>query len=230
MGVFYLDHERLGRVIVHTRANSSGVSVRWRDGLPLAVVPQGISSDTLRSMLSRMADRILERRPRGREFFEGRVIAVEGLTVTLLRQSVKSHSILFRRGEETVDILVGDAIEWADTRFISQALRHIASEEAARILLPRAAALAAQKGMHPRKITISQGRTVLGTCSRAGVIALSSRCVWLTPELRDYIVCHELAHLVHHDHSPAFHALCDALTGGREKLLEAALKSHPWPF
>lgn len=232
MAVFYFDHDRLGRVTVHTRANASTISARWRSGRPLVIVPAGTHPEDLRMALDRMTDAILSHRPDTQEFYQGRVIAVDKLKVSLLRQSVKPHHILFNEhpAEGAVDILVGDAIAWTNTALISRALQYVAAQEAPRILLPRAADLALETGLRPAALKISRGITVLGTCSRSGVISLSSRCVWLSPELRDYIVCHELAHLVHHDHSAAFHTLCNRLTGGREKALEAALKAWKWPF
>ena len=35
------------------------------------------------------------------------------------------------------------------------------------------------------------------------------------PCVADYVVAHEVAHLAHHDHSPAFWRVVDTLTGHR---------------
>ena len=52
----------------------------------------------------------------------------------------------------------------------------------------------------------------------------------LLPEhLVRYVICHELAHLKHFDHSPAFHALCDSYLGGREREYQAEMKQFRWP-
>ena len=48
----------------------------------------------------------------------------------------------------------------------------------------------------------------------------------LPPHLQDYIILHELAHTVHHNHSPRFHALVDRLTGGRERQLAKELRNY----
>ena len=43
-----------------------------------------------------------------------------------------------------------------------------------------------------------------GTCNTRGEIRLTWRLMKAAPDLIDYVVCHELAHLRHMDHSPAF--------------------------
>lgn len=48
--------------------------------------------------------------------------------------------------------------------------------------------------------------SVWGSCSRKGNINISTRLLFATPDVIDYVLIHELAHLVHADHSPAFWA------------------------
>ena len=43
-----------------------------------------------------------------------------------------------------------------------------------------------------------------GSCSRQGRINLSARLLWLEPSEVNYVLHHELNHLHHFDHSPAF--------------------------
>lgn len=55
------------------------------------------------------------------------------------------------------------------------------------------------------------GLSTMGKCTARGVITLSTALALYPAWLREYIICHELAHLSHHDHSPAFHAECERL-------------------
>lgn len=231
MAVYSFHHSRLGNIIIHTRRNAAGVRVAWRKGELIATIPTGLPVDTLNAALDRMADRVIAKRPAGQSFHEGRIIEIEPLKITLRRQSVKPSSILFNTSRSPeIEILAGDTISWSDTPIITAALNRVAKFVAPDLLLPRLTRLAEIHGLKPSAMKISHGQNVLGTCSRAGVISLSTRVVWLTPELRDYIICHELAHLVHHNHSAAFHDVCNRLTGGREKELQKRLKNYVWPF
>ena len=54
--------------------------------------------------------------------------------------------------------------------------------------------------------------------------------MFLPEDLVDLTVCHELAHLTHFDHSPAFHRLLNSYLGGRKAELEAKMKNFDWPI
>lgn len=51
-----------------------------------------------------------------------------------------------------------------------------------------------------------------GSCSHDGKLSLSWRLILAPYDAMDYVVAHEVAHLVHLDHSPAFWKVCAALS------------------
>ena len=57
-----------------------------------------------------------------------------------------------------------------------------------------------------RSVRITNAATRWGTCSSTGRLRLNWRLLLAPPEILDYMVAHELAHLSHKDHSPAFWA------------------------
>ena len=90
------------------------------------------------------------------------------------------------------------------------------------VLEPRAAHFAARLGRAAPPIRLSNARTQWGVCGADGSIRLSWRLVHLAPELADYVVAHEVAHLVELNHSRRFWAQVAALypqwRGAREQL------------
>jgi predicted metal-dependent hydrolase len=78
--------------------------------------------------------------------------------------------------------------------------------EARNIIERRVSELSSQHGFRYRKISIRNQRTRFGSCSRIGNLSFQYRIAFFAPEERDYIIIHELCHLRHFDHSPAFWA------------------------
>jgi predicted metal-dependent hydrolase len=68
----------------------------------------------------------------------------------------------------------------------------------------RTAELARLHGYKFETVTVRNQRTRWGSCSRRGGISLNWRLVLFPPEVADYLICHELAHLIHHNHSSRF--------------------------
>jgi predicted metal-dependent hydrolase len=89
-------------------------------------------------------------------------------------------------------------------------------------LEPRAAHFAARLGRAAPPVRLSNARTQWGVCGADGAIRLSWRLVHLPPELADYVVAHEVAHLVELNHSRRFWTQVAALypewRGAREQL------------
>jgi predicted metal-dependent hydrolase len=75
---------------------------------------------------------------------------------------------------------------------------------AAGILRPRLIELAAQLGRAVAGVTIRSQRTRWGSCSPSGRISLNWRLADMPESVRDYVLLHELTHLVHLNHSKRF--------------------------
>jgi len=72
---------------------------------------------------------------------------------------------------------------------------------------------AAAAGVTARSVTIGDAATRWGSCSSQGRIRLSWRLILAPPQVRRYVAAHEVAHLVHLNHGPAFKALEARLFG-----------------
>ena len=79
------------------------------------------------------------------------------------------------------------------------------------LLKERCRHFGAPHGLLPRSVGITNAKTRWGSCSSLKHISFCWKIVLLPGELADYIICHELAHLRHLDHSPAFWALTETL-------------------
>lgn len=75
---------------------------------------------------------------------------------------------------------------------------------AARLLAWRIARMARRLGRAPACFALSDAQTQWGSCTRRGHVRLNWRLVQAPLALVDYVAAHEIAHLVHLDHSPRF--------------------------
>ncbi len=76
--------------------------------------------------------------------------------------------------------------------------------EARKLIESRVKELSRVHDFHYQKISIRNQRTRFGSCSRSGNLSFHYRIAFFTPEERDYVIIHELCHLRHFNHSPAF--------------------------
>lgn len=226
-----INHSQLGRVVVNARPNSRRATARWRNGLVNLNVPRQLGLPDINRLLDDFAPRLLECRPNLR-YSAPSALRFDGVEIILSRQSVAPDRMLAKAALPTSSLEIGTGIDLDSdgaTRMVSTLLCRMAQKIAPGILLPAARHHASRIGRNPAAWAISTGFRTLGSCSAKGVISLSYVLVFLPPELRDYIICHELAHLSEMNHSPRFHALLDHYLDGREALLAAQLRNFSWP-
>lgn len=81
------------------------------------------------------------------------------------------------------------------------------------VLSRETAEIAAKAGESVRAVSVGDADTRWGSCSSAGRIRYSWRLILAPPSVRRYVVAHEVAHLKHLNHGPAFKALERELFG-----------------
>lgn len=91
--------------------------------------------------------------------------------------------------------------ETAITRVLKEEIRQYALEQ---ILLKTSSI--DDLGIPFSKLIISSAQTRWGSCSVRGIVRLNWRAVFLPKDVIDYLICHELAHLKHMNHSKNFWA------------------------
>lgn len=76
------------------------------------------------------------------------------------------------------------------------------------------------------RIGVGDPRARWGSCAVNGDIRYSWRLIMAPVFVRRSTVAHEVAHRIHMDHSPAFHALAAKLYGGDPNEARSWLRAH----
>lgn len=98
--------------------------------------------------------------------------------------------------------------------------------EALRVLSAETAEIAALAGVTVTAVGIGDARGRWGSCAAHGAIRYSWRLI-LAPDLvRRATVAHEVAHRVHMNHGPDFHALAAQLSGNTDRAAGRWLRQH----
>lgn len=81
-------------------------------------------------------------------------------------------------------------------------------------------------GLEPVPVALSRAQRRWGSCSDRKRIRLNWRLIQAPDFVRRSVVAHEVTHLVHFDHSPAFHAMLGEIFEGDIRAADRWLKQH----
>jgi len=184
------------------------------------VLPPGVPpSKGLRFLTAKRAwvmSRI-EALPQRVPFAEGAVVPVLGIPHRIVRETDPvAPSVVISDGEIRVR---SDPVHF--TRRVSG---HLAAN-AANELAKRAHQLAASIGREVVKVTVRDTKSRWGSCSGTGNLSFSWRLIFAPEPILDYVVAHEVAHLVEMNHGPRFWRLVETLSPGSARP-RAWLKRH----
>jgi len=187
-----------------------------------ARAPEGLAADLVRRharWIARHQARlveaqdILDSRP---ALGEGRAVPLRGLPHDVFVELVPDA----RRTTVAVEVHSPPSIvvrrSAVDDRSIAEILDTWLRREARRDFEQRVAARSAEMGLKSSRITVRDQRSRWGSASRKGTLSFSWRLVLAPPEILDYVVVHELAHLRWAGHGVRFWTLVRRFAPGAE--------------
>jgi predicted metal-dependent hydrolase len=194
-GVEFVRHRRARHYILRLRD----------DGAIRVTVPRGGSRADAERFLRERRDWIARERHRREITMAGHRAPWRAGTLVLLRGvetplevAEVDDRIRARLAGETVMIPAADAGRLRAK--VEAHLRKVAGAE----LRARLRELADAHGFAPATVSIRNQRTRWGSCSPSRGISLNWRLVQVPPDVRDYVLLHELMHLRHLNHSARF--------------------------
>ncbi|MCH5300606.1 MAG: M48 family metallopeptidase [Ruminococcus sp.] len=140
-----------------------------------------------------------------------------------------------RYSQKSVDKLISDHKEWIEKHMIIQREKQknkiILSDEQIKALRSRAMDIIPERveyfsnimGLKPSGVKITSAQKRFGSCSGKNSLCFSYILMQYPMETVDYVVVHELAHIVHKNHSKEFYRLIEKYLPDyklREKMLK----------
>ena len=215
-----IDGERLSLAVRrHPRARRYALRIDPADGrVVLTLPPRGSLAGGLRFARRHAvwARRRLAQVPPRIEFEAGTRLVVLGVAVVVVHD--QNH-----RGPAALEpdaLRVGGRAE-----FLARRVRDGLKAEARRVLAARASERAAALGRTLASVAIGDPRSRWGSCAPNGALRFSWRLVLAPPPVLDYVVAHEVAHLLEANHGPGFWRVVDRLTPHRREA-QAWLRRH----
>ncbi|MGE4430019.1 MAG: M48 family metallopeptidase [Sphingobium sp.] len=185
------------------------LSVPARGGLKAALSWAQTQEAWVRTQMSKAPDRVMLK--------PGALVPVEGV----------ERRIHWDRSLPRTPRLLADRIEVGgpEDQVGARVLRWLRAHALA-TLTRETLEIAAREDLRVTSIRTGDPRSRWGSCTTGGAIRYSWRLILAPPEVRLATVAHEVAHLLHMDHSPAFHAAHARLLGTDPAPARQWLRAH----
>lgn len=182
--------------------------------------PIGISIDSIQAELSRLqewVDLLARKKPAilapfvVREYVSGQVLTVGSrrYSLEILLEERRSHTA--RLVGDTIVLRIGS---WCNSQQKQKAIQTLLSRVVAgdfyTEMVQRVQSINQRTVNRPiGTISLKHNQSNWGSCSSEGNVNLSTRLLFAPVEVQDYVIIHELAHLVEMNHSPRFWSLVE---------------------
>lgn len=143
-----------------------------------------------------------------KEFVSGERHLFLGEEYTLRVNNCSENSGIVNRvskNGEFIDIWCGD--DSMAERMMQQWYLSMAKEEFPKIVTPIIKDFSSVYNVSPKKITVKQMKSRWGSCSSKGSVSLNSKLIQTPVRCIEYVMVHELCHLIHFNHSKNFYSL-----------------------
>lgn len=203
----YRNHGGLKIEVIRTRRRKSA-EIRVAEGSVSIRVPMLTSDKEIDELLEARRDWILKKvhlqaqvKPsKPRAYISGEVFSYLGSNYRLEVEDGAFAPVKLRRGHLQVRVPGGSTQAY----LVRNALVRWYKQRAFEMLNQKVAQFAPQVGAHPSQIEIKSFKARWGSCSSTGIVQFNWRIMLAPARMVEYVVVHELCHLLQHNHSKAY--------------------------
>ena len=203
------------RLSVNPRARRLSIRIDARAGEAVLIAPSERKLAEVVAFARTKADWMRERlaeRPQGTPIQPGAVIDLFGKPTRLISTGGAGAARLTEDADGPLIASGGEGEAYA--RRVENLFKRVARDTLQTRTDVHLRTLGQDAGRGPVKMSIADPKSRWGSCSPHNrSIRYSWRVIMAPPAVIDYLAAHEVAHLVHADHSPAYWAVVQRLVG-----------------
>jgi predicted metal-dependent hydrolase len=192
--------------VVRTKRRKTA-SIKVIDGVVQAIVPDQLSDARVEALIQKRTPWIRRKlreqsqavTPKPKEYVGGENFTYLGRNYRLKVLSGNDHVVKLKGGYLEVGLPKN-----SKDGDIRNALAEWYEEHALHRLIEKTNRYAGIMGISPNSISVRDYKSQWGSCSSKGEISFNWRVIIAPHHIVDYVVVHELCHLKHPNHSPAY--------------------------
>jgi len=203
--------------IIRTERSKSA-SIEIEDDIVKVVVPKTLSDQRIEDLINNRTAWIRQKlkiqtetiRPKPKEYVNGESFTYLGRNYRLKCISDATGQVKLKNGYLNVPVaecVSGSALEQS----VQQSLHGWYQSRALEKLKEKTKRYSSILGVNPQSVDVKEYKARWGSCSSSGDVTYNWRIIIAPHQIVDYIVAHELCHLLEHNHGPKYWKLVQSV-------------------
>ena len=203
----YIQANNISALVIRSSRRKTA-TIKVEDGIVSIAVPQELSNERIITVLNNKADWLRQKlalhqqtQPAtSKEFVSGEAFPYLGRNYRLKVNTGEYSAIKMVNGRLVATFPTGSTYPY----MIRNALLRWYERMAKQKIIQKVKRYAVLIGVEPKSINIKDFKSRWGSCSNEGDIDFHWKIMMAPNRVVDYVVVHELCHLLEHNHSPKF--------------------------
>lgn len=203
------DIDRLGSITFSKHRTAKAIRIRINGSEVKVTLPAWLTYSVAKAYVVKRTDWILANRKPVNNLYSGAKIGKD-ITLSLINGSSSRFSTKLKETELIIKIPAEISINSPEAQNkISKFVKKALQKQAYDILLPHVRTIAQETNSTVKSIEIKDLKSRWGSCSSRNELTFSIYLIQLPWPYINYVIYHELAHTVHHNHGAGFWKLVE---------------------
>ncbi len=200
----YGDFDILLKYKPNPRSKRLSLRMSSKEKMLILTLPPRVYESQIQDFLRRCVPWVstqLQKQTNGVTIYPGSCVRLHGAKYTCLTDPLRRKPILCHQSQ-TLRL---------PNQMTKKSLHLLLKETASEHLRPIVETMAQTLGLSVEKVTFKDTKSRWGSCSSQRTITLNWRLIFAPPEVAYYVCAHEVAHLLHMNHSKEFWKVVEAI-------------------